>query len=49
MRLIDGVIPRILHKGDPLSGDLTDVISENRVGMELQHPGLNAGPIGRVP
>ena len=49
VRMIDGVIPRILHRGDTLSGDGTDIIIEKRVGMEMQHQGLNAGLKGSVP
>ena len=52
VRLIDGVVPKILHKGDPLPGDLSSVILVNKAVpalpfqpiAELQYPGLNAGP-----
>ena len=50
VRLIDGVVPRILHKGDSLPGDLpvsrARPVLQNKPSAECQIPGLNAGPSG---
>ena len=54
VRLIDGVVSKILHKGDTLLGDLFSKILENKANSalpilldtELQTTSLNAGPTG---
>ena len=49
VRLIDGVVPRILQKGDPLPGDHQNVSHERIDGPARQHSSLNAGLSGSVP
>ena len=49
VRLIDGVVPRILQKGVPLPGEHQNVSHERLDGPDRQLSSLNAGLSGSVP